>query len=98
MTDKKTRFSVDEKVRIILQTFNPDTSVAELCRQHNLAPRTIYSWKERFMDAGRGSLEGPNASARTKQHKKEVASLKRIIGEYAVANDALKKTLEGDKE
>ena len=98
MTDKKTRLSVDEKVRIVLQTFNPDTSVAELCRQHNLAPRTLYAWKEKFMDAGRSSLESTNASARAKRHKKEVASLKRIIGEYAVANDALKKTLEGNRE
>ena len=31
-------------------------------------------------------------------HKKEIASLKRIIGEYAVANDALKKALAGEPE
>ena len=25
MTDKKTRWSTDEKIRIVLQTFNPET-------------------------------------------------------------------------
>ena len=39
MNDKKTRWSTDEKIRIVLQTFNPETKVAELCREHNLAPR-----------------------------------------------------------
>ena len=51
MKDKKTRWSADEKIRLVLLTFNPQTNVAELCRQHNLAPRTIYGWKEKFLAA-----------------------------------------------
>ena len=98
MTDKKTIWSTDEKVRIVLQTFNPQTSMAELCRQHNLAPRTVYDWKERFLAAGRGSFDGADAAVRVRRHKREVEHLKRIIGEYAVANEALKKTLEGSRE
>ena len=41
MASKKTKWSTDEKIRIVLQTFNPETKVAELCREHNLAPRTL---------------------------------------------------------
>ena len=98
MTNKKSRWSTDEKVRIVLQTFNPQTSMAEICREHNLVPRTVYGWKEKFLTGGRSSLDGPNASKQVKRHTKEVASLKRLIGEYAVANDALKKALEGNLE
>ena len=98
MTDKKSQWSTDEKVRIILQTFNPQTSMAEICREHNLIPRTVYGWKEKFLAGGRSSLDGPDVSKQAKRHAKEVASLKRIIGEYAVANDALKKALEGNLE
>lgn len=54
--------------------------------------------KERFLASGHGSLEGPIASKQTKRRKKEIALLKRIIGEYAVANTALKKALEGRLE
>ena len=43
MASKKTKWSMDEKIRIVLQTFNPETKVAELCREHNLAPRTVYT-------------------------------------------------------
>lgn len=98
MTDKKSRYSTDEKVRIVLQTLNPQASMAEICREHNLAPRTVYGWKEKFLAGGQSLLDGPDASKQAKQHKKEIASLKRIIGEYAVANDALKKALEGGLE
>ena len=65
--------------------------MAKICREHNLAPRVVYGWKEKFLAGGRGSLEGPDASKQTRWHKKEIASFKRIIGEYAVTNDALKK-------
>ena len=59
--------------------------------QHNLQPRTVYTWKEKFLDAGKSSFDGSNMSLLSKRYKKEISSLKRIIGEYAVANDALKK-------
>ena len=98
MTDEKSRWSTDEKIRIVLQTLNPQTSMAEICRVHNPAPRTVYGWKEKFLADGRSSLDGPDASKQVKLHKKATASLKRIIGEYAVANDALKKALEGERE
>ena len=52
MTDKKSRYSTDEKVRIVLQTLNPQASMAEMCREHNLAPRTVYGWKEKFLAGG----------------------------------------------
>ena len=91
MTDKKTRWSTDEKIRIVLQTFNPETNVAELCSQYNLVPRTVYLWKEGFLIGERSSLDGSDAARQAKRNKREVESLKRIIGEYAVANEALKK-------
>ena len=52
MTDKKSRWSTDEKVRIVLQTLNPRASVAEICRGHGLAPRAVYEWNEKFPAGG----------------------------------------------
>ena len=75
----------DEKIRIVLQMFNPETKVAELCREHSLAPRTLYTWEERFLQGGRESLGSPGSARTPKRHAREVKILKRIIGEYAVA-------------
>ena len=51
------------------------------------------SW---LLAGGHSSLDGPDTSKQVKRHKEEAASPKRIIGEYAVANDALKKALGGE--
>lgn len=90
MAGKKSH-STDEKVRIVLLTLNPEVSMAEICREHNLVPRTVYGWKKKFLSGGRSSLD---VSKQVSRHKEEIASLKRILGEYAVANDALKKAMD----
>lgn len=92
MTGKKTRLSTDEKIRIILQTFNPRTGMAGLCRRHNLPPRTVCVWKERFPAGGRSPLGGSDAAGQARLHKKEIGSPRRMVGEYAMANAALKNT------
>ena len=68
MASKKTKWSTDEKIRIVLQTFNSETKVAELCREHNLAPRTLYVWKEKFLEGGKESLKSPNTGKTLKKH------------------------------
>ena len=47
------------------------------------------------MRGGRISLDGSGTVKQAKRHKKEVESLKRLVGEYAVANAALKKRWRG---
>ena len=84
-----------EKARIVLEFLNTSTSAAELCRKHNISPTTFQDWKDKFLQGGK---EGPlNKGGKTKNYTKEVENLKRIIGEITVANDVLKKTLEGTK-
>lgn len=95
MTDKKPRWSTGEKVYIIPQTLNPQASMAEICRGHSLAPRAVYGWKEKFPAGGQSSLDGPDALKQAKRHEREIAPPRRIIGECAVANDALKKSAGG---
>lgn len=54
--------------------------------------------EEKFLAGGRSSLDGPDASKRVLRHKKEITSLKRIIGGYAVANGVLKKRWRTSKD
>ena len=67
-----------------------------ICRKHNISPATFQDWKDKFMAGGKQALAGRGDVA--KIHAKEVENLKRIIGEITVANDILKKTLEGKKQ
>lgn len=93
----KSKFTSAEKSRIILEFLNTNITTAELCRKHNIAPQTYYQWRDKFIAGGKASLNGtPNGDV-CKNLQNENDSLKRLIGELTIANDILKKTLEGHK-
>lgn len=91
------KFTPQEKARIILESLNTNISTAELCRKYNLQPPTFYQWKEKFVEGGKASLNRTSNGDVCKSLQKENESLKRLIGELTIANDAFKKTLEGHK-
>ncbi len=86
-----------EKVRIVLESLNTNINTAELCRKYNISPPTFYQWKEKFIEAGKASLNGKSNDTLYKNIQKENETLKRIVGELTIVNDAFKKTLEGHK-
>lgn len=92
------KFTHSEKVRIVLESLNTNISTAELCRKYNISPPTFYQWKERFIEAGKASLNGRSNNDINKNLQKENETLKRIVGELTIVNDAFKKTLEGHKK
>ena len=78
-----------------MEFFTTNVPAAELCRKHNVSPATFQDWKDKFLQGGKQALINRGDAA--KNHLAEVENLKRIIGEITVANDILKKTLEGTK-
>ena len=62
-----------------------------------ISPNTFYPWKDRFLESGKMVFSGDPNGNTCKQLQKENDSLKHLIGELTIANDAFKKTLEGNK-
>jgi len=95
----KKRWNPEDKIRIVLESFNTNITIAELCRKHQITPVLFYSWKQRFIDGGKAALSTDRRT--TKNNDGNLASendrLKRLIGELTIANDALKKTLKAGK-
>ena len=91
------KWTASEKAIIVLESLTTSISIAELCRKHNLSPNTFYPWKDKFLESGKSAFSGaPNWNV-CKQLQKENNSLKHLIGELTIANDAFKKTLEERK-
>ncbi len=93
----KSKFTPQEKSRIVLESLNTNIATAELCRKYNIHPQTFYSWKEKFVDGGKAALVSRTDDNISKALQKENETLKRIVGELTIVNDTFKKTLEGHK-
>ena len=52
------RFSVEEKIRIVLEGLRVEQSIAALCRREGLNPNLYYRWSKEFLEAGKKQLVG----------------------------------------
>ena len=88
------RFSVEDKMAIVLASIKGEESVATLARRYGVSETAIYRWKDQFLEGARHGLSGNNdKDSRITQLERELAERDRVIGELTVANRILKKTL-----
>jgi transposase len=92
---RNSRWSPDEKIRIVLESLNTNISMSDLCRKYNLTPATFYQWKEKFIHGGKLALTG-GLKDPSKEKEQEVERLKKLIGELTIANDAMKQVLQAE--
>jgi len=65
-------------------------TMAEVCREHNLHPVMVHTWKKQYREnpekafSGKGNLWKPEA---------EVAKYERLVGQLYAENEFLKKTI-----
>ena len=90
----------EEKIRIVMESMNTNISLAELGRKYNVNSNVFYNWKERFIESGKAGLMSSGASRKknggiNQELIAENERLKKLIGELTIANDSLKKILEG---
>lgn len=70
-------------------------SIAEVCREHNLHPVMVHTWKKQYHSnpnkafSGRGNLWKPEA---------EIAKYERLVGKLYAENEFLKKTIKNLQE
>ena len=91
------RWTPEEKIRIVLESLNTNIGMAELCRKYAVTPTLFYRWKEKFIDGGKHALSGSRRNGGGEEFQAENQRLKQLIGELTIANDAFKKSLEGER-
>ncbi len=94
----KKRYTAEEKIRIVLEAFRKEISVAELCRREGIHAQVYYGWLRDFMEAGKERLQGDVLrqanKGEVKDLKKENERLKNVIGDMALENNLLKKIMK----
>jgi transposase len=93
----RSRWTPEEKIRIVLESLNTNISMSELCRKYNLTPGTFYQWRDKFVQGGKLALSGALKDP-AKEKDAENERLKKLIGELTIANDSFKKVLEGRRK
>ena len=92
-------FSVEDKIRIVLEGLRGEDSIAELCRHEGIVQNLYYRWSKDFLEAGKKRLAGDTARAATSDEvrdlRREAGALKEVVAELTLENRLLKKKRDG---
>lgn len=83
---KGTRYTEEQIIRL-LREIEAGTSIAEVCRKHNVAESSIHRWRRKY-----AGMEASDVQ-RLKTLEAENLRLKRIVAQQAMDIDALKEVL-----
>jgi len=90
------KFTTEEKIRIVLEGFRREMTVADLCRREGIKPNLYYSWCKDFMEAGKERLTRDVRRDATRAEvdglKRDNERLKQIVAELSLEVHLLKKT------
>lgn len=91
---KEKKWTIDEKLEIVLEGIKGQKQIAEICREHQVSQTQYYKWRDRFLEGGKRGLEGKASSSNDSALHQEVERLQKLVGKQALQIDILKKTEE----
>ena len=96
MTQKK-QYTAEFKFKAVMESFQRDTTIEEVCRKFGLASSVIHRWRKEFAEQGPG-LFADKRDLPTRRQAQGFApgespdEPKQLIGELTVQNEVLKKS------
>src|SRR5215216_1092041 len=93
-TKRYRKFTAQQKTEIVLASLRGPKTMAELCREHEIADSLLRKWREQFLAAGAERLQGKAERTEADELRRQVARLERALGrktlEVEVAGELLR--------
>lgn len=93
---RRRRWSVGEKVRLVEETMQPGHSVSLVARRAGIAPSQLFAWKRRMLEGGTVAVQADEdvvAASRIRELEKRVRDLERMLGKKTMEAEILKEAL-----
>jgi putative transposase len=94
---RRPRWSVAEKVRLVEEAMQPDMSVSCVARRAGISPSQRFAWKRRMLEGGHAAVEADEdvvGTSRPREPEKRVRDLARMLGKTATEVEILREALD----
>lgn len=88
MMEKRRKFASEFKAQVVLELVSGAKSVAEVCREHQLASQVVSTWREEFI---RRAPEIFAKDQRQSPEQQRIADLERLVGRLTMELEVAKK-------
>ena len=93
---RRRRWSVAEKIRLVEEALEPGMSVSFVARKHGLSPSLLFNWRRRMAEGGREAIRVDDeviGVARVRQLEERIRELERLLGRKTLEVEILKEAL-----
>jgi transposase len=94
---RRRRWTVVEKIRLVEEAMQPGFSVSYVARRAGIAPSQLFAWKRRMLEGGTAAVQADDdvvAAARVRELEKRVRDLERMLGRKTMEAEILREALE----
>lgn len=95
--ERRRRWSTDEKLGMVRETFEPGKTVSMVARLHGINPNQLFQWRKLHQD---GSLSAVSAgeevvpASELSDALKQIKELQRLLGKKTMENEILREAVE----
>lgn len=95
--EQRRRRSVEEKLAIVRETFEPGATVSGVARRHQVNANQVFAWRKLYQD---GSLSAVSASEQVvpasdlAEAMKQIRELQRLLGKKTTEVEILREAVE----
>jgi transposase len=94
---RRRRWSVAEKVRLVEEAMQPGMSVSYVARRAGISPSQLFAWKRRMLEGGHAAVHADEdvvGASQVRELEKRVRELERMLGKKTMEAEILKEALE----
>ncbi|MGF6919873.1 transposase-like protein [Paraburkholderia sp. 40] len=95
--ERRRRWSAEEKLAMVRESFEPGKSVSMVARQHGVNPNQLFHWRTLYQD---GSLSAVSTgeevvpASELSDALKQIRELQRLLGKKTMENEILREVVE----
>ena len=93
---RRRRWSVDEKLRLVEESNRPGMSVSYVARMHGIAPSQLFHWRRRMAEGSREAVRADDevvSATEARELKRRIRELERILGKKTMEVEILREAL-----
>jgi transposase len=94
---RRRRWSVTEKVRLVEEAMQPGMSVSYVARRAGVSPSQLFAWKRRMLEGGQAAVHADEdvvGASQVRELEKRVRDLERMLGKKTMEAEILKEALD----
>lgn len=95
--ERRRRWSTEEKLSMVRESFEPGKSVSSVARQHGINPNQLFGWRKLHQN---GSLSAVSAgeevvpASELSEALAQVKELQRMLGKKTMENEILREAVD----